>query len=481
MKTRFISHLFIALFFLSEIKSQDLQFQLTQQSFEISGDVGAAFADVDGDLDQDLLLSGIIGGGFSTQLYLNDGIGHFIKKEDTPFLGLNFTGDIAFADVDNDQDMDVLITGMSEIGEIARLYTNDGLGEFTEVSHTPFEPIQGCDISFTDIDGDSDLDLFIAGIPSKLFINDGLGNFAELMNTPFKPTFQGAIACADVDGDEDIDLMITGETGPGFPGVFTWLYINEGAGSFREVSNLPITGVAGGRMKFVDIDADLDQDIMISGHFDTGTSHEFRSRIYTNNGNGHFSEFTMSPFDEFPFGEFAFSDLDNDLDQDIIINELMIGQNAITLYRNNGAGNYEEVSSTLFQETFLRGTAFADIDGDADQDVLLLGEEGPKLYRNGFTTNVGLENEYLEFQLFQNQPNPFTNYTMIQFELSRATNVQIEILDLRGKRIAQLLDEYRGVGQYTLTVDLGYLASGIYIYRLQAGPIQISKKMTLIR
>ena len=72
---------------------------------------------------------------------------------------------IAFADVDGDGDKDVLITGTDNSNprnRIAKLYTNDGSGNFTEVTSTPFDGVAGPSV-FADMDGDGDLDLLISG------------------------------------------------------------------------------------------------------------------------------------------------------------------------------------------------------------------------------------------------------------------------------------------------------------------------------
>ena len=69
---------------------------------------------------------------------------------------------MAFSDVNGDGTSDVLITGRScPFVSIAKLYTNDGTGMFTEMPGTPFEGISDGSIAFTDINGDNDQDLLI--------------------------------------------------------------------------------------------------------------------------------------------------------------------------------------------------------------------------------------------------------------------------------------------------------------------------------
>ena len=75
-----------------------------------------------------------------------------------------FYSSIAFADIDNDNDQDVLITGYIDWGQPnTKLYTNDGSGNFAEVTGTPFDGVRDGSIAFADIDNDNDQDLLITG------------------------------------------------------------------------------------------------------------------------------------------------------------------------------------------------------------------------------------------------------------------------------------------------------------------------------
>jgi len=144
--------------------------------------------------------------------------GNFTEVVDTPFATVS-GGDIAFADVDGDNDQDLFITGEGEVytnTQIAKLYTNDGAGNFTEVIDTPFEGVRYNSIAFADFDRDNDQDLLIIGNTSysvsiaKLYTNDGQGNFTEALEPPFQGYAGSANALADVDGDNDQDILVTG-------------------------------------------------------------------------------------------------------------------------------------------------------------------------------------------------------------------------------------------------------------------------------
>ncbi|MEL7376099.1 MAG: VCBS repeat-containing protein, partial [Bacteroidota bacterium] len=129
---------------------------------EAVGYSSVAFADVDGDEDQDVLVIGVEADGDRvSKLYLNNGQGVFNEGENTPFAAVDF-GDIAFADVDGDGDQDVLITGAVSFGNpISKLYLNDGTGDFSEVTSTPFEAVESSSVAFSDVDSDGDQDVLI--------------------------------------------------------------------------------------------------------------------------------------------------------------------------------------------------------------------------------------------------------------------------------------------------------------------------------
>ncbi len=87
-----------------------------------------------------------------------------------------------------------------------------------------------------------------------------------------------------------------------------------------------------------------------------------------------------------------------------------------------------------------------------------------------------------EFVLQQNYPNPFNPSTAISYQLSRAEKVSIIIYDLAGRQVRQLVNEQKEAGSYTVQWDgrnqAGQaVASGLYIYQIQAGEFAESRKM----
>lgn len=88
--------------------------------------------------------------------------------------------------------------------------------------------------------------------------------------------------------------------------------------------------------------------------------------------------------------------------------------------------------------------------------------------------------------LLPNYPNPFNPETTIRYQLSKDTEVKIEVFNLLGQRVSSLVDTRQPAGYYSITWD-GLdgsgraLASGVYVYRLQAGDFVMVRKSMLLR
>ena len=73
------------------------------------------------------------------------------------------------------------------------------------------------------------------------------------------------------------------------------------------------------------------------------------------------------------------------------------------------------------------------------------------------------------FSLEQNYPNPFNPITTIQYAISSRQFVSLKVYNVLGIEVAALVDEYQDGGEYKITFDASSLASGVYLYKLQAG------------
>jgi len=85
------------------------------------------------------------------------------------------------------------------------------------------------------------------------------------------------------------------------------------------------------------------------------------------------------------------------------------------------------------------------------------------------------------FSLFQNYPNPFNPVTKIKFNLPKGSNTKLAIIDILGKQVNILADQYLRAGSYNIEFNASDLSSGVYFYKLQAGSFTDVKKMVLTK
>lgn len=378
------------------------------------------------------------------RLYANDGAGAFTDVSEAVGLGPGGYGmGCAVGDVDGDGDHDLLITGVG--GNQLLVRDGDRYVDRTAASGLGGSPdAWSTSAGFFDMDGDGDLDLFVChyvmwsraideelaytlngtdraygppmnyrGAFSSLYRNDGAGVFEDVseasgirVQNPATGEPMGkalGIAFLDVEPDGDTDVFVANDT------VQNHLFINDGAGSFTEEGAR--TGFAfdrnGGATGAMGIDVgDFRQDGSYGvciGNFAKEMSSLYvkdpRRMRFTDDAIG---EGIGSPSrSRLSFGLFFFDyDLDGRLDLlqvnghlEESINEVQPSQTYLQrpqLFWNQGPDArrcYTEVppetAGDLDVELAGRGSAFADVDGDGDQDVLICQVgRAPVLLRN---------------------------------------------------------------------------------------------------
>lgn len=99
------------------------------------------------------------------------------------------------------------------------------------------------------------------------------------------------------------------------------------------------------------------------------------------------------------------------------------------------------------------------------------------------SSNTSVVSEELpdNFKLNQNYPNPFNPSTTIGFTLPNAGNVQLDVFNILGARVATLVNQPMMAGSHSINFNAANLASGIYIYRLRLGDRVVQRRMTLIK
>ncbi|MFN2374849.1 MAG: S8/S53 family peptidase [Cyclonatronaceae bacterium] len=84
-------------------------------------------------------------------------------------------------------------------------------------------------------------------------------------------------------------------------------------------------------------------------------------------------------------------------------------------------------------------------------------------------------------ELQQNYPNPFNPATTIAYTIPEFADVTLTVYDILGRSVAVLVKEPKQQGTYTVEWDAASVASGVYIYRIEAGGQVLSRKMTLLK
>jgi gluconolactonase len=120
--------------------------------------------------------------------------------------------------------------------------------------------------------------------------------------------------------------------------------------------------------------------------------------------------------------------------------------------------------------------------GDADRKTLYItAQTGVYRIRPGIATGVkeDKKSEGVRFQLEVNYPNPFNPRTVIRGQWTGNSEVRLTVYDILGREVATLANGKYLAGTYSFVFDGTNLASGVYFYRLTAGPFAATKAMTL--
>lgn len=424
-------------FLISFSNAQNIHFELADPQPDILDVYGGSFAsgDIDGDGDNDFLISGL-SPGRATALYLNDGEGNFTEELDIPFPDASETVSY-FADLDGDNDLDLFFSGWGlGVEAFAHVYLNDGNGVFTQQSNPEILQFRGPGADLADVDGDGDLDLFIStSIQSgndtdffaELYLNDGDANFSLTSSSGINPHSIAAVEFLDADGDGDMDLFISGETEEEIAS--SELYLNDGNGVFSLDTQNNYIQMHAADVDAADIDNDGDVDLLMSG---SDQSFEIMTVLYLNNGGGLFSTLENTGIQNTFAGANAIADLDNDGDQDILTLGSQDGglPNIYNIiYENLGDNNFA-ASDTIGGE-YIAACSVADFNGDELKDVIVLGfVDDTNVYWNT-TLNTVIEEE-TNSQALKLYPNPIRESFILEMEEPIAGQT-FTIYDLSGK------------------------------------------------
>lgn len=327
------------------------------------------------------------------RLFRNLGNGRFEERTEAAGLsgqlgGLNLTS----TDYNNDGWADIFVLrGGWEIAMRNSLLRNNGDGTFTDVTREA--GLSSGDhsshhASWADFDNDGWLDVFVGHelTPSQLFRNRHDGTFEDVTARAGvgASAFTKGTAAGDYDGDGDIDLYVSNMWGDNS------LYRNNGDGTFTDVAKT--VGVHGPFASFptwfFDYDNDGRLDLFVSSYptsLEEFARHYFGERtsaetltLYRNLGDGRFENVSerVGLARAVPSMGSNFGDLDNDGFLDMYLGTGSPSYAALLpnlMFRNDGGRRFLDVTAGTATGHLQKGhgVAFADLDNDGDQDVVM--------------------------------------------------------------------------------------------------------------
>jgi hypothetical protein len=139
----------------------------------------------------------------------------------------------------------------------------------------------------------------------------------------------------------------------------------------------------------------------------------------------------------------------------------------------------QSTSARLFEVT-TAGTVVWSFQGTGE---IIRTQRYPLNYSGILLTGVEqVSNETPErFELRQNYPNPFNPTTTIEFQIAKPGSVSLTVFNILGKEIATVVHENLPAGVYKKNFDASGLASGVYLYKLQAGNFSETRKMIVTK
>ena len=401
---------------------------------------GLALLDYDGDGDLDIyFLNGSALPGLDiaepprNALYRNDGNWKFTDVTESSGVGDTGYGlGVCVGDYNNDGHPDIYVNNFGP----NVLYRNNGDGTFTDVTREAGVAAGdqvGAGASFLDMDGDGDLDLFVAnyvdfnyqnhqishmsGFPAYvgplnypptanvLYRNNGDGTFTDVSVASGIAAHRGTgmgVICADYDGDGDTDIIVGNDLGANF------VFQNDGAGNFKEVGlalGLAYDALGNVHGTMAVECGDWNNDGWLDFYM---TSYQRQlATLYQSKGGVYFEDVTRptgAGTDTYPQVTWGTGlvDFDNDGHRDLFIacghlidnveqfDDTTSYHARNILLRNNGQGRFVNVSDQcgdgLLPALSSRGAVFDDLDNDGDIDVVILNSRsGPTILRNEST------------------------------------------------------------------------------------------------
>jgi len=414
---------------------------------------------------------------------------------------------------------------------------NLGDGQFLDITEGVGLLFAGDDVGnarLTDADNDGDLDLLISW-PGLLYLNDGTGLFTDQTARSGIPTMSFGPLMGDYNLDGFLDVFFGHDegrfVGGDFGGLFRhrgndnhWLRIElVGTQSNRNGINARLTAWAGELHQMRELTSGdgsqqdelvvhfgLGERILIdslevrwpSGQIDRFTDLSADQKIRIIEGRGEYFPVRPTVWAVPPPKQLVAGVLNT---LEVIVRPALFEPSStissITADLSPLGGDADLPLEDSGDGTFRLMTDFTAVATDTLADIAVVIEEqtslGPHWIRlsrrveitnnpNTVVQESRTDIQPTAFTLAQNYPNPFNSSTVIRFTLPEKQDVHLVVYNLTGQQVATLVAGARDAGTYTVRWDgrddlNRELASGLYLYRLKAGPREKTRKLLLVR